>query len=212
MNMQNEFDIETLSSGIGLTGAQLLSIRKIEGYEFLYKEKLTGILPEVYVFRKWSSKMNRYIFLHHVWDYYEEIIISCKIYFDSSKDVVNNPRLNEEFMDKYIRGYIKNVGREEDAWRVNGVMYTDSDPRLLEALRQYDDSEHFEKTNEFYPLDRGDYLMYDKEANEYGAGLEVVNAKYYNTEMLSMFERRDAWTKELQRKNMMMFASPKYHR
>lgn len=210
--MGKDFNLQNLSSGIGLTERALLTLREKEGYDFIYKEPLTGMLPWVYVFRIWSSTMKRYIFLQNIWDYYEEVFDKCLIYFDSSQDTLNNPQLNEEFMNLFIRGQKQNVGRKEEALIVNGVLYSESDPALLEALRNNRSSERFEATNEFYRLDCGDYLMYDKEASEYGSGLEIVNAFYYETEMLSVFKRRDAWDAELRRRNQIMFSSPKYRR
>lgn len=210
--MGKDFNLQNLSSGIGLTEERLLSIREKEGYDFIYKEPLTGMLPWVYVFRIWSSTMKRYIFLQNIRDYYEEVFKKCFIYFDSSQDTLNNPKLNEEFMNLFIRGQKQNVGREEEALIVNGIMYSESDPGLIEALRNNESSERFEATNEFYRLDCGDYLMYDKDASDYGSGLEIVSAFYYETEMLSEFKRRDAWYAELRRSNQIMFSSPKYRR
>lgn len=210
--MGKDFNLQNLSSGIGLTEELLLSIREKEGYDFIYKEPLTGILPYIYVFRIWCSTMKRYLYLQNIWDYYEEVFTKCSIVFDSSQDTLNNPQLNEEFMNLFIRGQKQNVGRKEEALIVNGVMYSESDPGLLEALRNYSSSERFEATNEFYRLDCGDYLMYDKDASDYGSGLEIVNAFYYETEMLSSLERREAWNAELRRRNQIMFSSPKYRR
>ena len=210
--MGNDFNLQNLSSGIRLTEERLLSIRNKEGYDFIYKEPLTGMLPYVYVFRIWSSTMKRYIFLHNIWDYYEEVFTKCSIYFDSPQDTLNNPQLNEEFMNLFIRGQKQDVGRKEDAWKINGIMYSDSDPGLIEALRNNIGSERFEATNEFYRLDSGDYLMYDKDASEYGSGLQIVDAIYYQTEMLSEYKRRDAWDADLRRRNQRMFSSPKYRR
>ena len=208
---KQEFVLERLNSGIGFSAPELERLRASQGFELHYKGKIRYILPWIYIFRAWSTPLNRYIYLHHVWDYYEEVISSCSILFDGSEDAENDKALNESFMDKYIRGKFQNIGRPKELWQVCGKMYDVDDEALFVALKndKQDTLKMFEAVGDYYRLPSGDYLSYDK--TDENIGIRIVDEKTYRINMLSKWERRDAWDAELRRSNEIMKSSPKYN-
>ena len=209
--MDSIFELSTLDSGIGMTAPELEAVRNLQGYELVRKEKISGILSWDYVFSKWSPIMNKFIYLHHIWDYYKEKITESLIMFEGSQDALNNEALNERFMDCYVRGIYNNVGRPEDVWEVGGKYYDDSDEQLLYALKNEPDGKIvYYKTPEYYKLESEDYLKYDVNASDYSSGLEIVNARSYNIDMLPESEKENILAQELKLYNQLMHASPKY--
>jgi hypothetical protein len=207
---KSEFVITDLKSGLGLSGPQVEELRRSQGFELVHKQKIRYILPWLYVFRKWSSKLNRYIYLHQVWDYYEEVMTSCCIFFDGSEDAENDKTMNEAFMSKYINGQFSNIGRTHDIWEVNGRRFDSVEGEFWDITIKNPQAptKQYEKTSEYYRLPTGDYLQYDKEDDV--AGIRIVDEKTYSINMLSKFDRERAWMEDLQRKNRIMKSSPKY--
>lgn len=205
-----DFVIEDLKSGLGLSGPQVEEFRKSQGFELIHKQKMRYILPWLYIFRKWSSKMNGYIYLHQVWDYYEEVMTTCCITFDGSEESENDKAMNEAFMRHFIWGKYQNVGRPREQWQVCGKMYDVDDEALFVALKndKQDTLKMFDAVGDYYKLPGGDYLSYDEKDEV--CSIRIVDEKTYRINMLSKFERRDAWDAELQRSNEIMKSSPKY--
>ena len=210
MTPRNEFKLERLNSGIGLSVSELEHLRTSQGFELCYAGKLRYILPWLYVYKAWSTPLNRYIYLHHVWDYYEEVIDSCFIMFEGHEDAENDRDQNEAFINKYLQGKFENVGRPREQWEVCGKMYDKDDDALLFALKN--DVQHTSKiydvTADYYKLPSGDYLSYDVNDNK---SLRIVNETEYRIDMLSRFEREHAWDAEMHRHTELMRSSPKYH-
>lgn len=206
-----DFVIEDLKSGLWLSGPQVEELRKLQGFELIHKQKIRYILPWLYIFRKWSSIMNRFIYLHQIWNYYEEVITSCCIYFDGNEDAENDIAMNEAFLKHFILGKYQNVGRSREQWQVCGKMYDVDDEALFVALKSgnQDTLKIFEAVGDYYKLPSGDYLSYDEKDEV--CSLRIVDEKTYRINMLSKFERREAWDAELRRSNEIMKSSPKYN-
>lgn len=205
----NEFTLATLVSGIGLSAQELEQLRTMQGYDLYYKGKMRHILPWIYIFRCWSTPMNRAVYLHHIWDYYEEAITSCFIMFEGNEDAENDKVLNADFMSTYVSGKFDNVGRDRELWEIHGRVY-DSFEEFWNECRKDPQArtKSYEVTNDFYKLPSGDYIQYDKDNDN--IGIRIVREETYKMDMLSKFEREDAYFKELHRYNSIMKSSPKY--
>ena len=209
INSSSEFLLETLNSGIGLSALELEQLRARQGYDLCYKGKMSHILPWIYIFRCWSTPMNRAVYLHHIWDYYEEVITSCFIMFEGNEDAENDKDLNSVFMSKYVIGKFDNVGRKRELWEIHGKVY-DSFEEYWDECRKDPQArtKSYEVTNDFFKLPSGDYIQYDKDDDN--IGIRIVREESYKIDMLSKYEREDAYFKELQRSNRIMKSSPKY--